>query len=311
MTELDFIDQLKKLATHPAARGLSDDAAVLPFGRHKLIITHDMMVEDVHFLAEANPADVAWKLVAVNLSDLAAKGAKPLGLLMGYTRTDDNDWDRAFLAGLKDAIAAFGVPLLGGDTVSSGETGKRSLGLTALGEAKGHIVPGRCGAEPGHCIYVTGAIGDAWAGLQLASGHAQAGDMEKTAYLLRAHNRPNPRLTEGRALSSLVSAMMDISDGLLLDASRIADASGVQMEIELDHVPISPAFSSIFGDDENARLRAATGGDDYQLLITASPETVMPIKLTRIGQCKVGSGVEVVHGGACIPLPEKLGFEHA
>lgn len=311
MTELDFIDQLKKLATHPAARGLSDDAAVLPFGRHKLVMTHDMLVEGVHFLSNADPADVAWKLVAVNLSDLAAKGAKPLGILMGYSRTDDDAWDAAFVRGLKEALNHFCVPLLGGDTVSSGSNQKRTMGLTAFGESRGHIVPARGGAAPGHAIYVSGKIGDAWAGLQLASGKAHAADFEITAALLKAHNRPHPRLDEGRALSSLVSSMMDVSDGLLLDASRIADASGINMEIDLDAVPLSDPYISVFGDDEAARMSAATGGDDYQLLLTASPETVLPIKLTKIGKCRSGSGVSLIQQGEQVGLPETLGFVHA
>ena len=311
MTELDFIDQLKALATHPAARGLSDDAAVLPFGRHKLVITHDMLVEDIHFLSSADPADVAWKLVAVNLSDLAAKGAKPLGILMGYSRAGDEAWDTAFILGLKEAIRHFCVPLLGGDTVSVGEGGKRTLALTAFGEAKGHIIPARCGAAPGHSIYVTGEIGDAWAGLQIASGKAPATDIGISTLLLKAHNRPEPKLEEGRALSSLVSTMMDISDGLLLDASRIASASGVILEIDLDRIPLSQAFKGLFGDDEDARMSAATGGDDYQLLLTASPETVLPINVTYIGKCQSGSGVSLVQKGERIGLPETLGFVHA
>ncbi|MBF6601696.1 MAG: thiamine-phosphate kinase [Sphingorhabdus sp.] len=310
MTELDFIDQLKILATHPAARGLADDAAVLPFGRHKLVMTHDMLVEDVHFLPSADPADVAWKLIAVNLSDLAAKGAKPLGILMGYSQASDAAWDNAFVRGLKEAISHFRTPLLGGDTVSVGKGGKRALSLTAFGEAKGHIVPARSGAVPGHAIYVTGHIGDAWAGLQIATGKADATDIETSAALLKIYNRPEPKLEEGRALSSLVSTMMDISDGLLLDASRIAKASGLNLEIDLDRVPISPAFKTLFGDDQAARMNAATGGDDYQLLLTASPETVLPIEVTRIGQCRAGTGVSLKSNGESVELPESLGFIH-
>ncbi len=311
MSEFDFIDELKTLATHPAARGLMDDAAVLPFGRHKLVLTHDMMVEGVHFLPDADPADVAWKLVAVNLSDLAAKGAKPLGLLLGYGKSRDDDWDAKFISGIKQAITHFGVPLLGGDTVSMGDGCKHAFGLTAFGEAKGHIVPARSAAVPGHAIYVTGNIGDAWAGLQIAIGAVKAPDFETCAALLKAHNRPVPLLEDGRALSSLVSTMMDISDGLLIDASRIAAASDVMLEIDLDKVPLSSAYRSAFGDDAEARMNAATGGDDYQLLLTASPETVLPIPLTRIGRCRTGAGVTVMRAGEPANLPESLGFVHA
>ena len=309
MNELDFIKRLKELAPHPAARGLSDDVAVLPFGRQKLVLTHDMMVEGVHYLRDANPADVAWKLVAVNLSDLAAKGAKPLGLLLAYARSGD-EWDDVFMLGLKQAIDHFGVPLLGGDTVTGKMDCDRSIGLTAIGEAKGHLVPARSNAVAGQAVYVTGTIGDGWAGLELAKRQASGGDAV-TAKLLKAYNRPEPKLDDGRALATLVGAMMDVSDGLLLDASRIANASGLNLVIDLESIPLSAEFIAVFGDSREARLRAATGGDDYQLLLTASPETVMPTRLTRIGVCQNGSGLSLVYKGQQIEQPDTLGFIHA
>lgn len=311
MDELGFIDRLKQIATHPAARGLVDDAAMMPFGRHKLVMTHDMMVEGVHFLATADPADVAWKLVAVNLSDLAAKGAKPVGLLLGYGRVSDDDWDRRFIDGLKQAISHFAVPLLGGDTVSMDRGNSRVFGLTAIGEAKGHIVPSRANARAGHAVFVTGTIGDAWAGLQIAQSRIQSADMAMTAPLLAAYNRPMPQLDAGRALSSLVSAMMDISDGLLIDALRIADASGVQIEIDLAEIPLSPAFRFVIGEDHGARISAATGGDDYQLLFTASPETVVDVPRTCVGICRPGKGIRLHSHGVPMNLPVELGYVHA
>ena len=311
MSELDFIDRLKAITTHPAARGLADDVAMMPFGRHKLVMTHDMMVEGVHFLADADPADVAWKLVAVNLSDLAAKGAKPLGILLGYGRTSGDQWDTAFVEGLKQAIDRFAVPLLGGDTVAMGDHAPRTFGVTAIGEAKGHIVPSRSNARPGHAVYVTGTIGDAWAGLQIASGALRPTDIDISASLLKAHTRPLPRLEEGRILSNLVSSMMDISDGLLLDASRIAAASGIQIEIDLAEIPLSKQFQALVGNDKEARVKAATGGDDYQLLLTASPETVLSVPLTCVGICRPGSGVALHSHGERMELPERLGFVHA
>ena len=113
-TESDFIAALRTLAPDPAARGLLDDAAVLEIGGAKLVLTHDMIVEGVHFLPDDPPGDIAWKLVAVNLSDLAAKGAKPLGVLLGYTLAGDDAWNEAFVAGLRQTLSAFGVALLGG-----------------------------------------------------------------------------------------------------------------------------------------------------------------------------------------------------
>ncbi|VWX58856.1 thiamine-phosphate kinase [Sphingorhabdus sp. 109] len=311
MNELEFIDRLKAITTHPAARGLADDVAMMPFGRHKLVMTHDMMVEGMHFLRDADPADVAWKLVAVNLSDLAAKGAKPLGLLLGYGRTAGDAWDAAFVEGLKQAIDRFSVPLLGGDTVAMGDNAPRTFGLTAIGEAKGHIVPSRSNARPGHAVYVTGTIGDAWAGLQIASGALQADDIDISATLLKAHTRPTPRLEEGRILSNLVSSMMDVSDGLLLDASRIAAASDVKIEIDLAELPLSKPFQTLVGTDRDARMKAATGGDDYQLLLTASPETVLSVPLTCVGICRPGSGIALHSHGERLELPDAMGFVHA
>ena len=130
MAEHDFIERLRAIATHPAARGLADDAAVLG----NLVLTHDMIVEGVHYLPTDPPADVAWKLLAVNLSDLAAKGAVPEGVLLGYP-LGAADWDAAFVDGLAMALRHFDVPLLGGDTVSAPEGAPRMIGLTALGRS--------------------------------------------------------------------------------------------------------------------------------------------------------------------------------
>ena len=158
--EPDFLALLRPLATHPAARGLLDDAAVLG----DLVFTHDMLVEGVHFLSGDPPGDVAWKLLAVNLSDLAAKGAVPVGVLLGYPLSDEQ-WDRAFVAGLGEALKHFDVPLLGGDTVR----GPRVLSLTAIGRSA--IAPSRSAALAGDALYITGVIGLAGLGLELAKAH--------------------------------------------------------------------------------------------------------------------------------------------
>ncbi|MET0362586.1 MAG: AIR synthase related protein, partial [Sphingobium sp.] len=166
--ESAFIDALRAFATDPAARGLCDDAAVLPRPAGDLVLTQDMLVEGVHYLPDDDPADVAWKLLAVNLSDLAAKGAAPVGVLLGYAMTDDADWDAAFAAGLGVAAAGWGVPLLGGDTVRMPPGAPRTLGLTAIGRASGAGAPARNGAQPGDMLWVSGTIGDAALGLAIA-----------------------------------------------------------------------------------------------------------------------------------------------
>jgi len=310
LNELDFIARLRAIATHPGARGLNDDVAMLTMGRHKLILTHDNMVEGIHFLPQSDPTDIAWKLVATNLSDLAAKGARPMGVLMSICRHKNPEWDAKFTNGLEEALHHFMVPLLGGDTVSMPDSGPCSLGLTAIGESRGHIVPARDGAKPGHLLYVTGTIGDAWAGLQLEKGMLQTHDAVTSAQLLSALHRPHPQLEAGRKLSNIVSAILDVSDGLLLDASRIADASDVQIHMAIEAIPLSDAFRSLDGEIGEMRMKAATGGDDYQLLFTASPETVIGVEATKIGYCETGRGLQIWQGETPVPLPENLGYLH-
>ncbi|HEV7660587.1 MAG TPA: thiamine-phosphate kinase [Allosphingosinicella sp.] len=304
--ETAFIDSLRALATDPAARGLLDDAAVLDVGGETLVLTHDMIVEGVHYLPGDPPGDVAWKLVAVNLSDLAAKGARPIGVLLGFTLGGE-DWDRAFADGLGAALAAFGVPLLGGDTVCAPA---RVLSLTAIGRAA-HLPPSRSGARPGDLLWVSGTIGDAGAGLRVLKGELGASDA-----LVERYRNPRPRLEAGERLAPLVSAMMDVSDGLLLDASRMAAASGCAIAVELESLPLSAAFLALLGE---ARLEAASAGDDYELLFAADPALAPAIvaladeiglPLSRIGHFAAGAGLSLSEHGAPVEPPARLGFEH-
>ena len=300
--EMAFLQLLRVLALHPAARGLNDDTAVLEIAGTKLVLTHDSIVEGVHFLASDPPESVAWKLVAVNLSDLAAKGAVPRGALMAYTLTGDTAWDAAFVRGLGLALDAFDLPLLGGDTVHSPH---RILGLTVIGEAQG-AVPSRSGAHAGDGLFVTGNIGDAGLGLHIAIGQCSGPDS-----LLNAYRYPVPQLEAGQRLSPIVSAMMDISDGLLIDAQRLAKASGLCAMIDLDTVPLSQAALSLSGENRAARIAAATAGDDYQLLFTASlPLPPLPVSVTRIGRMARGSGLNLQDRDGTVPLPERLGWLH-
>ncbi|HEX8626088.1 MAG TPA: thiamine-phosphate kinase [Allosphingosinicella sp.] len=310
MDESDFIDSLKALATHPAARGLADDAAVLDIAGRSLVLTHDMLVEGVHYLPDDPPADVAWKLLAVNLSDLAAKGARPLGVLLGYSLGED-DWDEGFAAGLGTALAAFGLPLLGGDTVRG--TGSRTLALTAIGETR-DPAPSRAGGRPGNHLWVTGSIGDSGAGLR-----GLKGEIATDPVLTERYRTPRPRLEAGQRLAPLVEAMMDVSDGLLIDASRLAEASGVAVQIDIASIPLSAAFLAILGEGREARLAAATAGDDYELLFAAAPDRAaellalqdeLGLPLSRIGALSEGSGLSLTHAGEDLPLPPSLGWVH-
>lgn len=299
--ELDFIAALRGFATHPAARGLNDDAAVLEIGAARLILTHDTLVEGVHYLHSDPPEGVAWKLLAVNLSDLAAKGGTPRGVMMSYTLCGDADWDARFAAGLGAALAHFDVPLLGGDTVRAPSP---VLGLTLIGEATGPV-PARSGAHAGDALFVTGVIGDAGLGLEIARR------LQGDTALLTAYRTPQPQLAAGALLAPVVTAMMDVSDGLLIDAGRLATASGLRALIDLDAVPLSPSFRQNAGDTREARLRAATAGDDYQLLFTAAlPLPPLPVPVTRIGKMTMGEGLILTDRAGAVPLPKKLGWLH-
>lgn len=287
-TEPQFIAALQALATHPAARGLLDDAAVLEIGGEALVLTHDMLVEGVHFLPGQDPADVAWKLVATNLSDLAAKGAEPLGVLLGYQLGQD---DARFLEGLQEVLEHYGVPLLGGDTV--GGAGPQAMGLTALGRATHRPVPSRAGAKVGDQLYLTGPLGAAMLGLEAL----RSGQGDSTAY-----RRPMALLAQGWVLSPQVTAMMDVSDGLLLDASRMARASGVCFDIAAAAVPLACP--------EHRRAEALRWGDDYQLLFTLPAGVEPPIPAFRIGQALAFAGEPVRLDGAPPPAGVALGYEH-
>ena len=311
--ESSFIASLRALVTDPAARELLDDAAVLEIGGTSLVITHDMIVEGVHFLPGDPPGDVAWKLVAVNLSDLAAKGARPLGALLAYSLAGDSRWDSAFVEGLRRALEGFGLRLLGGDTVSLPEGTRRSLGLTAIGEASGPV-PSRSGAKSGDHIWVSGTIGDSGAGLAIAQGELQGADS-----LLERYRLPRPRLEAGQALAPLVSAMMDVSDGLLIDLARMAEVSGVAAVVELDTVPLSQAYIEARGEEREGRMAAVTAGDDYELLFSADPaqapailaaSDALGLPLSRIGHTSLGQGLRLCDRGGEVPLPKRLGYEH-
>lgn len=309
MDESDFIARMRAMAQDPAARGLADDAAVW----EGLVLTHDMIVEGVHFLPDDAPEDIAWKLVAVNLSDLAAKGAAPVGVLVGYS-LGDAEWDTRFAAGLDAALRRFDVLLLGGDTVRPPGGAPRSLGLTAIGRAPAGGAPSRSGIRPGDGIWVTGTIGNAGLGLAM-----RLGQVDGNATCLAAYRRPQPQLAFGQAAAAHVNAMMDISDGLLIDAQRMSEASGCSIAIDLAAIPLSAALLAQRPDVLDTRLAAATAGDDYQLLLAVDAgggEVIrtlgdeLNVAVTRIGVASAGAGLSLSFKEQPILLPERLGFMH-
>lgn len=278
-----------------------DDAAVLDIGGTHIVLTSDTMVEGVHYLPDDPPDTIGWKLAAVNLSDLAAKGAKPIACLMNYALSGDEGWDDAFLSGLREALERFAMPLVGGDTVAMPRGSARSFTLTAIGGATATPVPSRMGARAGDILYVTGPVGDSGAGLALL----QLGQASPVA-LIDAYRRPQPRVAQGQALAAHVTAMMDVSDGLLIDARRMAVASGIGVTI--DHIPLSDAFLALRG--RAAQIDAATSGDDYELLFAAPEGAVLPVPAIAVGRFDAGGDLRLILDGQAVPLPERIGYQH-
>ena len=293
----------------PGALDLRDDAAVFapPPGR-EIVIAADAMVAGVHFLPEDPPETIGRKLLRVNLSDLAAMGAAPLGYLMttAFPKGIEDGWVARFAEGLALDQAEFGVTMLGGDTVST--PGPMTLSLTILG----HVAPGRAlrrhGARAGDGVWVSGTIGDGAFGLRAIRG--QVADAE--GFLAARYRLPQPRLALGQALVGVAHAAMDVSDGLMQDFAHICRESGVGGVIEAARVPLSPATRMAAVGDQ--ALVPFHGGDDYELIFTASDDlavVALGMPVTRIGWVvDAGQGVRLLAGsGAEIDLPAK-GWSH-
>lgn len=242
----------------------------------------------MHVRTDEDPADIAWKLIVVNLSDLAAKGGEPVGVILTHSLGEGDD---RFLDGLREVLAAYEVPLLGGDTVRG--SGPRGWSCTAIGRATHVPVPARSGARAGDAVYVTGTLGLAMLGIGDAErGTGSAADL--------AYRRPRPLLVEGQSLAPLVTAMMDVSDGLLLDAFRMARASGVAFDLASESFPVA---------DPARAHECVTWGDDYQLLFTADPDLNLPVDARRIGTVTMGDFAPL-RVDRDIPDLSRLGFEH-
>lgn len=307
--EFDLIARIRRFTDHPAALGLADDTALLD----GLVITHDSIAEGVHFLPTDPPASVGWKLVAVNLSDIAAKGADPLAALLSLTIVGDGEWEDAFLGGIEAACESYGLALIGGDTIALPPDSPRVLGLTAIGRAADPM-PKRSGGKPGDKLWLVGNLGDSATGLaELLL------DPRAVGPLVDIYRRPIPLIALGKLLAPHAHAMMDVSDGLLLDADRLARASGCSAHIDLDAISLSDAFRDLRGDGLDARMFAATSGDDYALLAALPPaldaalilSSLSPPSLACIGTLGEGQGLTLVgNGGRPIALPEQLGHEH-
>jgi thiamine-monophosphate kinase len=257
-------------AEMPGAFGLTNDAAVWrPEMGYEAVITTDCMVAEVHFLADDPPDLIAGKLLAVNLSDIAAMGARPSAytLAVAWPADADDNWIEAFAKGLSEAQSGAGVALIGGDTVAT--PGPLTLSLTAFGEIPLGDALSRGGAQHGDDIYVTGTIGDAALGLKLRLGELSLGNGEDRDFLIGRYRLPQARSDLGVALPGVASAAIDISDGLLADLDHIAKQSGMDMEIQAADIPISAAARSCIDEDSTLMALVFGGGDDYELAFSA------------------------------------------
>lgn len=315
-------------AAFPGARDLQDDAGyvTVPPGQ-ELVVTTDAMVAGVHFLPDDPPDLIAAKLLRTNLSDLAAKGAVPLAysLVTALPRDIDDAWLAAFSQGLAEDQARYGIHLLGGDTVST--PGPLMLTVSALGLLPQGRAVMRGGARDGDAVFVTGTIGDAALGLQLALGKRDAGALppERAAFLLRRLRCPDPRTILAVALRDIATAAADVSDGLLADLGHIAKASRLAAALTLPAVPLSPAAERGLALGWATPVDLITGGDDYEIVFTAPPSrraviadlsTRLGLPITEVGRMLPPSGddrrpARVFDAGGRDVTPVRTGWQHA
>jgi thiamine-monophosphate kinase len=284
--------------------GVGDDGAVLrpPAGR-ELVTVIDTMVAGTHFPADMNARDVGYRIVAVNLSDIAAMGAEPRWMTLALTLVEaDADWLEEFAGGLYEAAAEWGVMLVGGDTT-------KGVQLVVSVQMSGDLAPGtalyRNGAQAGDTIYVTGTLGDAAAGLQQLS--LSAGD----EYLTRRFACPSARVGVGKALAGIAHAAIDLSDGLVADLCKVLEASHVGAELDLQRLPLSQQLLRTAGREQALR-HAMGGGDDYELCFTL-PESRLPAEIsaevTPIGRITHERGLVCRDGGSVVPFDD-TGYRH-
>lgn len=313
-------------AASAAGLGLKDDASILtpPPGR-EIVVTTDTMVAGVHYPVDEAPGMVARKLLRVNLSDLAAMGARPevYFLNTAWPRDLEESWIAAFAEGLGEDQRAYGIALAGGDTVAT--PGQAVFTLTAVGSVATGTALRRGTAEVGDDVYVSGTVGDGALGLEVALDRELPGPNAGQREALRQRYRlPEPRIDLGLALSSCgadagVRAAADVSDGLIADLGHICAASGLGAVVTADAVPLSEAARAARACDEAVLVKALTGGDDYELVFTASPAAAtciaaisrrLGLPLSRIGRMTEGSGVVVTDAsGGRMPMASS-GYRH-
>lgn len=312
--EFDII--ARYFATQPARGhvllGIGDDAAVLQTrADRRLVVAMDTIVEGVHFPIGTDAADVGYRAVAVNLSDLAAMGAVPEWMTLSLSLPAANEaWLEGFAQGLFEMAGEHGVALIGGDTVK----GPLVITVQIAGTVEPHAWLTRAGARPGDRIFISAVPGEAAAGLAVIQQQLPLD--EPARYLRQRFLRPQPRVSLGRQLRHFASAAMDVSDGLLTDLGKLCAASGCGAQLDIDLLPQSAAMRQLFPVD-NCVDYALSGGDDYEILFTVPPDRVheiasLPATLpvcTQIGMIASGGSVECRRGNQLYTV-QRLGFDH-
>ena len=309
--EFDLIARIRaRVATRAdVVLGIGDDAALLapPPGR-QLVVTADTLNDGVHFPRGTSPADVGWKALAVNLSDLASMGAEPAWCTLSLSLPQsDPAWIEGFLDGFLDLAGQLGIALVGGDTTR----GPLSIAVTAMGLVEPGRALRRDGARVGDEVWVTGTLGDAAGGLALL-------DREPVPALRARLDRPTPRVAAGRALAGIATACVDVSDGLLADLGHVCVRSHVAARIDVDALPASAALMEVIGEADRIALQAS-GGDDYELCFTAPADAgadigavsaQLGLRITRIGRIVAGEGVHPVDAKSQPWSSPQRGYDH-
>lgn len=302
-------------------QGVGDDCALIDVGAQTLAITTDMLLEGVHFFAQVDPEALGHKALAVNLSDLAAAGARPRCFVLGIAIPGpDEQWLAAFSRGLFALAEQYSCALIGGDTsrsipVDAANSGPTWISITAIGEVDRAYARGRSGAQPGDDIWVSGRLGEAALALAIRRGQRQVPSPHREA-CLRRMDWPQPRVGLGLALAGLASAAIDISDGLVGDLGHVLERSGVGARVTWPDVPRAEIFEQL--DAATQQQLVLAGGDDYELLFTAAASqrfaigalATRQLALTRIGQIEATPGLRVVDGSGALIKATLQSFDH-
>lgn len=311
-------------AGFPGALGLKDDCAVLaPTPGCELVLKTDPVVGGVHFFPDDDPADIAWKALAVNVSDLAAKGATPRIYLMALSLPEapERAWMARFAEGLGAAQRAFGIHLAGGDTDRT--PGQLSIAMTVIGEVPAGRMVRRATAEADDALYVSGTLGDAALGLALRLDGTLAGRLglsaEEAAHAIGRYLRPQPRIALAEALSAHARAAMDLSDGLMKDLGRMCRASGVGASVKAADLPLSSAVRRALAAEPSRIKDVVAAGDDYEVLAAVPPSACAAFEadaqragvlVARIGEVTSGPDVRVLDARGVPLAPARSGWDH-